>query len=200
MKRCEHGEIRRPVFEGVIEVPDFEMVAHADEQGPLGDATPLAHPRRDRDAAPAIEPGRRHEPEGAAARRLVRANIVLALPFAVAAVAGSDAGAVVHDHAPGLVVKPDEEMVVRCPRLDRDAERIVQRHVAARTNARQRTADEEIIHVFSVHRIKGCKPKARTSTRYSNTIAGGFGWRRPLSLLGQVTGDPRESKKIMYYT
>ena len=146
MKRGEHGQIGGSVFEHLIKVPDLEMVAHADEQGALRNAALGSHPGRDRDAALAVELGRRDEAKGAALGGVVRLRVGVALPFALAPMAFGYAGAVVHDHAWRLVVQPNEEVIVRCSRLDRDAEGIVKRHVAANADARQRTADEEIVH------------------------------------------------------
>jgi hypothetical protein len=136
VKRGEHGEIGRPVFEHVIKYPDLEMVAHPDEQSALRDAAPRAHPRRDRYAALTVEFRRRDEAEGAALGGVVCLGVVIALPFAVAPVAFGDANTVVNDHARRLVMQPDEKMIVGGARLDRDAEGIVERHVAANTDVR----------------------------------------------------------------
>lgn len=165
MKRGEHGEIGGPVFEHVIEVPDFEMVAHADKQCALRDTALRAHPRRNRNAALAIEPCRRHEAVGAAACGLVRLDIVAALAFALAPVAFGDACTVIHDHAGRFVMQPYEEVIVCRARLDCDAEGIVKRHVTANADTRQRAADKEIVHNFLSIESNDDAPKAASSLR-----------------------------------
>lgn len=44
MQCSEHDQITRPLFEHLIEIPDFEMAAHADQQRALGDTAPRPHP------------------------------------------------------------------------------------------------------------------------------------------------------------
>jgi hypothetical protein len=146
VKRREHRQVGGAVFEHLVEVPDFEMIAHADQQRALGDRAARVQPWRDRDTAAAVEPGRRDEPEGAPPRRIVRARVVVGALRTLAAMPRDDTGAVVHDHAGCLVVQSDEQMVVHRPRLNGDAECVVQRKVAANANTRQRAADKEIIH------------------------------------------------------
>ncbi|MEG3164864.1 hypothetical protein U1701_09680 [Sphingomonas sp. PB2P19] len=184
VKRCEHGEIGRAVFEHMIEVPDLEMIAHADQQRPLGDTTPPAHPRGDRDAAAPVELGRRHEPEGTAAGGFARSSVVvIALSLAVAVVSGGNTRAIIDNHALRFVMQTDEEMVVRRARLDGDAERVVQRHVTTNTNARQCTADEEIVHICPSTESEDEEPAGFPVNAYPVTIVG---WLR-LALTEIVT-------------
>lgn len=77
MKGGEHREIAGAVFEHMVEIPDLEMVAHADEKRPLDDVASRAHPRRDQDAALTVEAGRCDEPEGPSLRRLFRRKVVV---------------------------------------------------------------------------------------------------------------------------
>lgn len=108
VERGEHGEVGRALFEHLVEVPDFEMIPHADQQGALGGGAAGAHPRRDRDPPPAVEPSRRDEPERATPCRITGLRVVVRALRTVDAVALDDAGTIVDDHARCLVVQPDE--------------------------------------------------------------------------------------------
>lgn len=112
MERGEHSQVGRALVEHLVERPDLEMIAHPDQQGPLGDASACAHPRGDRDPALAVEPGRRDEPEGTAPCGVVGLLVVVRRVCSVAPMALGDPGTVVHDHARRFVVQPDEKMVV----------------------------------------------------------------------------------------
>lgn len=131
MERGEHREVGGALFEDLVQVPDLEMIAHADQQRALGDGSAGAHPRRDRDPPATVEPGRCDEPEGPTPCRVVGLRVVARALRAVDAVALDDAGPIVDDHARCLVVQSDEQMVVHRARLDRDAEGVVQRKAAA---------------------------------------------------------------------
>lgn len=165
MKRGEHGEIAGPVFKDVIEVPDLEMVAHADEQRALRDPAARAHPRCDRDAALAVQSSRRDESEGAALGRLAGLRVVVGLAGALAPVPFGDASAVVHDHALRFVVQADEQMIVGRARLDGDAERVVKLQISTHADTGQSTADEEIVHKFPIHRFARRHAEAWSSRR-----------------------------------
>lgn len=47
MQRGQHDQVARPLFEHLIEIPDLEMTAHADQQSALAHTPPRPHPRRD---------------------------------------------------------------------------------------------------------------------------------------------------------
>lgn len=135
MERGEHRQVGRALFEHLVEVPDLEMIAHADQQGTLGHGTAGAQPRCDRDPPPAVEPGRRDEPERTAPCRVAGLRVVVRALRTVDAMTLDDAGTIVDDHARRLVMRPDEQMVVHRPRLDRDTESVVQWKTAANADA-----------------------------------------------------------------
>ncbi len=118
VERGEHGEVGGALFEHLVEVPDLEMIPHADQQGALGGSAAGAHPRRDRDPPPAVEPGRCDEPERATSCRIAGLCVVVGALRTVEAMTLDDAGPIVDDHARCLVVQSDEQMVVHRPRLD----------------------------------------------------------------------------------
>ena len=44
MQRGQYDQVARPLFEHLIQVPDFEMTAHADQQRALTHTPPRPHP------------------------------------------------------------------------------------------------------------------------------------------------------------
>lgn len=125
MQRGEDDQVARPLFEHQIEIPDFEMAAHADQQRALADAASRPHPGRDPNPPLAVHLCGRDEPQSSSQQRLAR----LALPPAEQGVLSimmmhRDAVTVADDHARVIRMKTDEQIVADRARLYRHAEMI----------------------------------------------------------------------------
>ena len=128
MQRGEDDQVARSLFEHQIEIPDFEMAAHADQQRALADAASRPHPGRDPDTPLAVHLRGRDEPQPSSQQRLARLAR-LALPPAEQGVLSivmmhRDAVAVADDHARVIRMKTDEQIVADRARLYRHAEMI----------------------------------------------------------------------------
>lgn len=125
MQCGEDDQVARPLFEHEIEIPDFEMTAHADQQRALADAASRPHPGRDPNPPLAVHLRGRDEPQPSSQQRLAR----LALPPAKQVVLSivmmhRDTVAVADDHARVIRMKTDEQIVADRARLYRHAEMI----------------------------------------------------------------------------
>jgi hypothetical protein len=121
----EDDQVARPLFEHQIEIPDFEMATHADQQRALADAASRPHPGGDPNPPLAVHLRGRDKPQPSSQQRLTR----LALPPAEQGFLGivmmhRDAVTVADDHARVIRVKTDEQIVADRARLYRHAEMI----------------------------------------------------------------------------
>ncbi|WP_258191201.1 hypothetical protein [Sphingomonas sp. PP-CE-3G-477] len=108
MQCGQHDQVARPLFEHLIEIPDFEMMPHADQQRALPDAAARAHPRRDRDPPLAVHLRGRDEAEAPSQQRIARTAFPVRSEFAVLI---DDARAVIDEHAGIVGVKTDEQIL-----------------------------------------------------------------------------------------
>ncbi len=147
MQRGKDDEVARPLFEHLIEIPDFEMAPHAHQQRALANAAPRAHPRCDRDPPLAVHLRRRDETETTSQQRIARS----ALPAADAgmirhvAIMFDDAFPIIDEQAGIFGMQADEQIFPRRPRLNSDAEMIGKDQFSFDADRRHRTPDKEAI-------------------------------------------------------
>lgn len=143
MQRGEHDQVARPLFEHGIEIPDFEMAAHADQQRTLARAAACAHPRGDPDPPLAVHLRGRDEPEPPPEQRIACATFPAPFEFLMMI---DDAQAIIDQHAGIVRVKADEQVFPRTARLYRYAELFGKNEFATRADGRNRTSYEEFFH------------------------------------------------------
>ncbi len=148
MQRGKHDQVARPLFEDLIEVPHFEMPAHADQQRALADPAPRPHPRCDPQLPLAVHLRRRDEPEPTSQQRIARPPLPVRTnrAFRERSMLLGDAVAIVDEHARILRMQPDEQFVAHGSRLDRNTEMIGECQLAARADRRNRTAYKQVFH------------------------------------------------------
>ncbi len=144
VERGQHDQIARPLFEHLIEVPDFEMTAHADEQRSLAHTAPRPHPRCDAEPPLAVHLCGCDETEASPQQRVARAAIPR--PFAAerrqrAMLVGNTA-TIIDQHARIVGVKTDEQVLARLSCLYRNAEMLGKDQFATRADRRNRTSHE----------------------------------------------------------
>ncbi len=62
MQRGQHDQVAGALFEYLIQVPDFEVTAHADQQRALAHPAPRSHPGGNTQPPPAVHLRGRDEP------------------------------------------------------------------------------------------------------------------------------------------
>ncbi|MEG3082890.1 hypothetical protein U1707_04490 [Sphingomonas sp. PB2P12] len=140
-------QVARPLFENLVEVPDLEMTAHADQQRALADAASRPHPRRDVDTPLPVHVGRRNETQPSSQQHVARLALPAVEHDALGFVAvNGDAVASADDHAGMIGMKTDEQFVADSSRLYRDTEMVWQGEFALGVDRRNRTANEKIGH------------------------------------------------------
>ncbi|MES2422025.1 MAG: hypothetical protein V4595_12135 [Pseudomonadota bacterium] len=148
MQRSQHDQVARPLFEHLIEVPDFEMAAHADQQRALAHTPPRAHPRGDAEPALAIHLRGRNEAQAPPQQRVARPAVprTLAAKLRQRAMLVGDATTIVDQHARIIGVETDEQVLARLSCLYRNAEMLGKDQFATRADRRNRTSHEEFVH------------------------------------------------------
>ena len=148
MQRGQHDQVARPLFEHLVEIPDFEMAPHADQQRALAHTSPRSHPRGDTEPTLAVHLRGRNEPELAPEQRIARSAFPrpVAARFRQGAMLLGDAAAIVDQQARILGVKADEQVFARLPCLYRNAEMFGKNQFATRAYRRNSTSHEEFVH------------------------------------------------------
>ena len=153
MQCGKDDQVAWPLFENLIEIPDLEMTAHADQQRALADAASRPHPRRDADTPLPIHLGRCDETEPSSQQHFARFPLPAVEHAALGFVAmHGDPVAVADDHAGMIGMKTDEQVVADGARLYRDTKMVWQGEFALGVDGRDRTADENISH--ATHTVK----------------------------------------------
>ncbi len=143
MQRGEDDQIPRPLFEYLIEIPDFEMTAHADQQRALLHPAAGSHPRRDAEPALAVHLRGRDEAQPPPEHRIARAPLPVSRNVAMMIV---DARAIIDQQARIFGMETNEQIVPYAPGLDRDAELIGKNQIATCAYRRYRASNEDIVH------------------------------------------------------
>jgi len=145
-------KVARAVVQNVVEVPDLEAVAHADEQDVACLAAPLVEPGRDRQPTFAIDAGRGGETEVAAQPVERVGRVGQAADHAVAREALDpfvEQDAVEYDQAIEMVVQANVHLVARAARRH-DAEKWLRQHDdATAASLADCTPYKQAIHVRS---------------------------------------------------
>ena len=148
MQRGQHDQVARPLFEHLIQVPDFEMTAHADQQRALAHAPPRPHPRRDAQSPLAVHLCGRDETEAPPQQRVARPAVPRrrAAKLRQRTMLVGNAATIVDQHAGIVGVKTDEQILARVSCLYRNAEMLGKDQFATRADRRNRTSHEEFVH------------------------------------------------------
>lgn len=161
MQRGKDDQVARPLFEHLVQIPDLEMMAHADQQRALSDTATRAHPRRDRDPAFTVHMCWRDETQSPPQQSIACSAFPVCSNFAVMIYY---AGTIIDEHAWIIRVKTDEQVFAHATRLYRDAELLGKHQFAARTDRRHRTSYEKLVHMLTP------STQARTTPRPSLMI------------------------------
>jgi hypothetical protein len=152
MKIGELLKIALAVVEYVIEIPDLEAVAHADEEDMPRLTAPLIEPRRDWQAALVVDSGRGSEAE-VATQPIERVRRIRERTDDLIAGASLDPlvhhDMIEHDKTVQLIVQADMQCVLRAPRRDRADERLRQQDDTAICDLADRTPYKQSTHVRS---------------------------------------------------
>jgi hypothetical protein len=145
-------KIARAVVENVIEIPDLEAVAHADEQDMPRLAPALVEPRGDGQAALAVDAGGGGETEMAAqpVERVGRTgqaadNLVAGEPLDTLI----EQNLIEQDQAVEMVMQAEVQIVACAASGDGGEERLGQRHHAPGSDLANRTPYEQSTHWLS---------------------------------------------------
>lgn len=148
MQRGQHDQVPRPLFKHLIEVPDFEMTAHADQQRALAHTPPRPHPRCDAQSPLTVHLCGRDEAKPPPQQRIARPGLPcpLAAELRQRTMLVGHAAAIVDQHAGIIGVKTDEQILARLSCLYRNAEMLGKDQFATRADRRNRTSHEEFVH------------------------------------------------------
>lgn len=146
MQCGEHDQVARPLFEDLIEVPDFEMAAHADQQRALGDTAPRPHPRCDAESSLAVHLRRCDESEPPPQQRIAGTAVPAPRASRQLLMMLGDAVTIVDQHARIVGVETDKQILPSLSCLDGDAEVLGKIQFAPRIDRRYRASYEKFVH------------------------------------------------------
>lgn len=177
MQRGQYDQVARPLFEHLIQVPDFEMTAHADQQRALTHTPPRPHPRRDAQSPLAVHLRRRDEAEAPPQQRVARPAVprLRTAKLGQSTMLVGNAAAIVDQHAGIVGVKTDEQILARLSCLYRNAEMLGKDQFATRADRRNSTSHEEFVH----DRYTLNNDEVSTSQIFPNALSGSRGIALP---------------------
>ena len=151
MQHGEYDQVARPLLEHLVQVPDFEMAAHADQQRALAHPPPRSHPGCDAEPSLAVHLRGRDEPEPPSQQRIALPGVTRALAAELGKLGQrtmmcGNASAIVDQQARIVGMETDEQIIVRLPCLYRDAEMLGKDQFATCTDRRYCTSHKEVFH------------------------------------------------------